>query len=140
MIQYRRLAGHERSPRLACGIHQFGVLFRGDSDHWNVLDRWVLLQFCDEIADIGAGGSEVGQDDDGFLLFGTFDQGLSVSHGTDPVIQILQAVDQLGSGQQFFVNDECERLSHCPKNGTCRSKRQKVSGCSLSQISEERER
>ena len=106
MAQNRCFTRYQRCPGTLGCLHQGAIVLGGDSDHWNMLSSWILLQLSDEAADVAPSGNKVSQDEHGFLLLSAPDEGLAIHYGPNAIIQILQTVDQLGPGQQFFVYDE----------------------------------
>jgi len=105
----------QRRTGFAGGILEGGFFFLGESDNREVAGGGVLAQLTDGGGNRGSGREEVGQDDHGFFLFGTGGEGVGAGSGEDAIAEVLEPVDQLAAGEQFFVEDQRQRLRHATR-------------------------
>ena len=93
------VAYQERDAGGAGSGGEFGRVLSAKGNHGQMPGGGVLPQTGDYAIDIGAGGSEVSEDQEGFAFFGGLDEEGGVVESLDPVVEVLEAVDELAARQ-----------------------------------------
>jgi prepilin-type N-terminal cleavage/methylation domain-containing protein/prepilin-type processing-associated H-X9-DG protein len=86
-----------------------GVGERHDRD---VLCLGMRFQLSQDGADIGTAEPEVGKKNNRFFLARQGGECMGIGAALDTVTEVAEAVQELGAGQQLFVQDERQRLHH----------------------------
>jgi len=104
VVENRRFGDHQGGAGGPGGVLQLrrGTFAREGNDR-EVLGGGILFEASEGGTDIVARGFQIGQDQHGFGLFRAFHKPLRVGNHLDPVIQVLQPVDDLSAGQQLLI-------------------------------------
>src|SRR4051812_39738886 len=103
MCQNGSIADDERHPCGSGSSLQLSRLFTAKCNYRKVLGSWVLLQASDCRANIIMAGFQICEHQHRFGLFSAFHEGSRVAGGLDPILEVLEAIDQLGAWQQLFI-------------------------------------
>ncbi|MFM2295585.1 MAG: hypothetical protein RLZZ350_1998 [Verrucomicrobiota bacterium] len=103
------------SPDEAGGGLEIGVLFVGESDDGEMARGVVLFELQNSRAHVALGGLQISADEEraGFESGRREESG--GGDGLDAVAEVLEAVHQLGTGQEAFIKDKGKRLRHGAK-------------------------
>jgi hypothetical protein len=84
----------------------------GECHDGNVLSFGVRFQLAEDGANIGTAKPEIGEENDGLFLTSQGGDCMNVGAALDAVTEVAEAVEELGAGQQLFVQHERQRLHH----------------------------
>ena len=127
MDQQRGVRNHQRGAGPACRLLRFFALRRGKGDDREVAGGGIAPEGRDGFTGLLEARLEIDESHEGFLAFRSRREIRRRGHRLDPVAEILQAVDQLATGQEFLVEQQRERLLHGRESGIHFLKLQKIS-------------
>src|ERR1039457_4639814 len=126
------LADHQRRAGFLRGGLQLRRLFAGKRNNGNVLGGGIRFQRGNGAANVIALRFQVHHRQHRAFALRAAQERRQIVDGLNAIIQVLQPVHQLAARQQFFVENERERLRHA-NNVECKRRNCKTvfSGCGL---------